>query len=153
MDNYSFRCRRVLLTEVADIERAVKGKIYPQGTIYIQVSAARRTGLDQWRISEKEGEIENKFAVLIPKNDINPYYLLIALERSAQEFLHKYVGTNINIQMDAFKRYELDYHADRQTQELIADFSKKANQGIESEKKTIEALHEIKKYMLGKMMC
>lgn len=153
MDNYSFRCRRVLLPEVASVERAVRGKIYPAQTIFIQVSASRRAGLEQWHISREAGEIENKFAVLIPRTGFDPYYLLIALERGAPEFMHKYVGTNINIQLDALKLYEFDYHEDRQAQELIAAFAKKADRGIESEKKTTDALRELKRYMLGKMMC
>lgn len=153
MDNYSFHCRSVLLPEIADVERAVKGKIYPAQTIYIQVSACRKSGKEQWYISKEAGEIENKFAVLVPRTDFDPYYLRIALERSAPEFMHKYVGTNINIQMDAFQRYEFDYHEDKQTQKLIAAFAKKADRGIESEKKTIDTLRELKRYMLGKMMC
>ena len=96
--------------------------------------------------------LEGKYAVLIPKITIIPEYLCIALERVAPEFLRKYVGDNINIQMDAFRWLELEYHINPDTQRYIADSVKIMQQGIDAENAEIEAIRELKKYMLNKML-
>ena len=142
---------KIRLLDIADVERAVKGKVYPGQTIYIQVSACRRTGYEQFKRLEKEGELESKYAVIIPKIRIFPEYFQLSLENSVDEWMHRYVGTNINIQMEAFKYLNLYIHDDLKVQEnFVANIHLLDNQ-IKAENQQIEWLGEVKQYFLEKL--
>ena len=80
-----------------------------------------------------------------------PDYFIEALERAAPAWKHRYVGSNINIQMDAFKYFELDYHPDIDTQKRIADNMSKVQDQIDGVERQIEQEKELKRYMLGNM--
>lgn len=147
-----FKCRKVKLAEIADVERAAKDKIYPAGTVHIQVSACRRSGLEQFRILREAGTIESKYAVIVPKVQAHPLYLCLALERCADEFMHRYVGSNINIQVENFKYFTLEWHDDYNTQKYIAELMGVFDKAIRGEEECIEALTDYKKYMLANMM-
>lgn len=144
--------QKVNLTEIADVQRANEKNIYPVGTIYIQISACRRSHLEQFKMLEAPQKLENKYAVIIPKIKINPRYLKIALERAAEEFMVRFVGDSINIQIDAFKNFELEIHNDLDTQDYITNFCKSMDNSIEMETQQIKKIGEMKKYFLGKMM-
>lgn len=150
--DYNFCTRRVSLLEMADIERAVKGKIYKSGTIYIQVSACRRAGLEQFFALKESREIENKYVVILPKLHVVNEYLLEALNRCADEFMFKYVGSNINIQIETFKYFMLNYHDDLDTQQFIAAFSQTMNKALEVSDSEMKQVENLKKYMLANLM-
>lgn len=150
MCSLNLNYKHVKLLDIAMIERAGKKK-YPNGTIYIQVSAARRTGLSQFMILRREEKLESKYAVILPKVKMIPDYFIEALERAAPAWKHRYVGSNINIQMDAFKYFELDYHPDIDTQKWIADNMSKIQDQIDGVERQIEQEKELKRYMLGNM--
>ena len=149
---YNFCTRRVSLLDIADIERAVKGKIYNSGTVYIQVSACRRAGLEQFFALKESQEVESKYAVILPKFPMVSEYLLEALNRCADEFMFKYVGSNINIQIETFKYFMIDWHDDLDTQRFIAAFSQTMDKALEQSDSERKHIENLKKYMLANLM-
>ena len=143
--------RQVRLYDVAQIERAVSGKIYPAGTVYIQVSACRRADLEQFRITKEAGTLEGKFAAIIPIRPVIPEYLQIALENSAEEFMRRYVGTNINIQMSAFHHFILKWQDDLEAQQFVVDSLSAIQHGLEAEEEAIKQVQAMKQYFLDTM--
>lgn len=140
--------KRYRLTDIADVQRAQKGVIYPKYTTYIQVSATR----GQVHQLNKAGTIETKYATIIPKIDIFMPYFKIALERCVPEFLARYKST-INIQMGDFQFFEIDIHPDEKTQHEIAEILKQCDRAEGTESKIIETLKDCKRIALSKMMC
>lgn len=139
--------RRYKLTDIANVERARNGIIYPKWTTYIQVSATQ----GQVHQLQKVGTIETKYATIIPKIDIYMPYFKIALERCVPEFLAKYQST-INIQMGDFSFFEIDLHADIKTQFEIVTLMKKCDEAKKAEEDVVGQLKTIKKIALSKMM-
>lgn len=145
--------KKVKLTDIAYIERAVKDRVYPAGTVYIQVSACRRAGLDQFFLTSEAGPLESKYAVILPKERTDSVYMVEVLNLNADSFMYKYVGTNINIQLDSFKWFELEWHPNYETQKNIGLIMTKMREEDEREEQTIEDLKDFKKWMLSEMMC
>lgn len=141
--------KTVKLKEIAVVERAKKNEIHPKGTIYIQVSACKREG--KWEILEESGPLESKYAVVRWKIPVNPTYMYEILNGSVGRWKQKYVGTNINIQMETFAYYELQYHPDIKVQNKYAEVFKKVNCMEKLEKTYTENLKELKKYHLERM--
>ena len=73
----------VNIYDIADIERAVKGKIYSAGCTLIPLSAATSTPN---KYMEEPGAVETRYAVAIPKGGVNSKYLFIAIERAYERF-------------------------------------------------------------------
>lgn len=142
--------RIVNLLDIANVDRA-GGKEYPKGTIYIQISAARRDGLSQFKILKESAVLESKYAVVIPNQYIVPEYLIYALERSGKEWRNKYVGNNINIQIDAFKWFKLQYHPDIEAQKFVVNIIQAIDNEIASVANTIQQEKELKRYMIANM--
>ena len=147
----NMQSRQVKLYDVARVERAVTGKIYPAGTVYIQVSACRRADLEQFRITKEAGTLEGKFAAIIPIRPVIPEYLQIALENSAEEFMRRYVGSNINIQMSAFDHFTLKWQDDLEAQQFMVDSLAAIRYGMEAEESEINRLQAMKQYFLDAM--
>lgn len=139
--------RRYKLTDIANVERARNGIVYPKWTTYIQVSATQ----GQVHQLHKAGTIETKYATIIPIIDIYMPYFKIALERCVPEFLAKYQST-INIQMGDFSFFEIDLHADIKTQFEIVTLMKKCDEAKKAEEDIVGQLKAIKKIALSKMM-
>lgn len=118
--------KRMKLTDIATVERVKKGVIYKAGTIFIQVSATR----GQIFILDYDSEVGTRYVSIIPKIDINPYYLKISIEIELPEFLFK-VQTGLNIQCEAFNYLSVCVH-DRETQDYIAQCFSFLDREIES---------------------
>lgn len=144
----SLKTKRYKLTDIATVERAKKGVLYPQGTVYIQVSATR----GQVHQLHKEGTIETKYAVVKPKIDIYMPYFKVAFERCVPKFLARYQST-INIQISDFKFFEIDLHEDPKVQLEIGLVAEKCDEAMSVEKDMAEELKTLKKIALSKMMC
>lgn len=140
--------KRYRLTDIADVQRAQKGVIYPKYTTYIQVSATQ----GQVHQLNKAGTIETKYATIIPKIDIFMPYFKIALERCVPEFLARYQST-INIQMGDFSFFEIDLHSDMQTQMEIVMIMDQCDRAKKVEQDIVDELKAGKKIALRKMMC
>ena len=140
-------CKEIKLTDIVDIERAKKGKMYDAGCVIIQVSA---TDGQIYVLSEVQ-EVETKYAVIIPKESINGYYLKVAIERELLKFLHQN-QTGMNLQMDSFKALKIKLH-NRETQDYLEQILKKYDDGLEKEREIIDELKDMKKYYLANMFC
>lgn len=143
--------RDVMLPQIAVVERAVKGRIYPEGTVYIQVSACRRSHLEQFNRLETAGELENKYAAIIPKVPALPEYLWITLNKSAQEFMERFVGKNINIQMESFDCFSLQWHDDLKAQQIVADMVTQVEHEIRETECEMEMIKTAKEWFLATM--
>ena len=139
--------KEVKLIDIADIERAKKGKMYDAGCVIIQVSA---TDGQIYVLSEVQ-EVETKYAVIIPKESINGYYLKVAIERELLKFLHQN-QTGMNLQMDSFKALKIKLH-NRETQDYLEQIFKKYDDCLEKEREIIDELKDMKKYYLANMFC
>ena len=144
MNNSVLICKP--LTEIADVERAQINRVYPAGTIYVQVSACKKNTDEIWNELSQEGHIDGKHAVVIPQIDIIPHYLVIALENVTAEWHSRYIGTNINISMDAFKFLNVSYHEDIKTQQEIVEAVRMVERLMWQEKEIIENLKETKRW-------
>lgn len=135
------------LTEIATVERAQSNRVYPSGTVYIQVSATN----GQVHQLATESTIESKYATIIPKTPINPKYFYIAVKRAIPYFLARYKST-INIQMKDFEMFDIDIHNDPDTQQYIADVMEVMSTAEAEEEDYIELLKEAKRLALGTML-
>lgn len=148
LENYF---KHVPITEIAEIKRARKDETVPKGTIYIQVSACRKTDFEIWKVTERNEPLETKYAYLIPKINWNPFYMKEVLNKEAPAFMTKYVGKNINISMDLFKFYTIDYHYEIETQNQIAEILESLRAEIFKTNKKIENNKALKKWCLNTM--
>lgn len=148
---YGYRCRSVSLLELCDIERSKSDKLYPKGSCYIQISACRRKGLEQFKMLHTDARLESKYAVVIPKIKIYSAYLLITLNNSADEFMCKYVGTNINIQIENFRHFKILFHDDYDEQKRVAEQFEVIEKLEEYERQQIKRYKDIKKWSLDNL--
>ena len=139
--------KEVKLIDIADKKKKKKGKMYDAGYVIIQVSA---TDGQIYVLSEVQ-EVETKYAVIIPKESINGYYLKVAIERELLKFLHQN-QTGMNLQMDSFKALKIKLH-NRETQDYLEQILKKYDDGLEKEREIIDELKDMKKYYLANMFC
>lgn len=139
--------KEIKLTDIVDIERAKKGKMYDAGCVIIQVSATD----GQIYVLNEIQEVETKYAVIIPKKDVNGFYLKAAIEKELPKFLHQN-QTGMNLQMDSFNTLKIKLH-NRETRDYIEKILKKYDDGLEKEREIIDELKDMKKYYLANMFC
>lgn len=151
MNQNRYRSTSVCLTDIADVDRAQKGKIYPAGTIYVQVSATPKYTDEIWHILKQSGELSGKYAVIIPKIELIPAYLVLALTRSTAEWQAQYIGDAINISMDLFKELKIIYHPDILAQDGILQKISIVDKAIEAESQQVELNKEAKSFFLQTM--
>lgn len=151
MNRNRYRSISVCLTDIADVDRAQKGKIYPAGTIYVQVSATPKYTDEIWHVLKQSGELPGKYAVIIPKIELIPAYLVLALTRSTAEWQAQYIGDAINISMDLFKELKIIYHPDIQAQAKILQKISIVDKAIEFESQQVKLNKEAKSFFLQKM--
>lgn len=151
MNRNRYRSTSVCLTDIADVERAQKGKIYPAGTIYVQVSATPKYTDEIWNILKQSGELPGKFAVIFPKIEIIPAYLVLALTWNTAEWQARYIGDSINISMELFKELKIIYHPDIEDQAEILRKISIVDKAIEFESQQVELNKEAKGFFLQKL--
>lgn len=106
------------LMQVADIElRPTKGKIYPKGTITIQISATR----GQIVILDKPREIESHYAVILPK--INADYLYAVIQKFFPRFFNQRVQ-GLNLRSEELQHFNLPIHTCKNMQKRIGKIMK-----------------------------
>ncbi len=143
--------KTVKLTDIADIERGRSGAKYPAGTCYIQVSACAKNSVEKWHITSSDTELPGKYAAVLPKVPVVPQYLREALEYSADEFFCRYVGSNINIQMDMFEGYTLLFHKSTDDQRTCVEMLAPITRDIENEEKEVMLWENLKQYFVASL--
>lgn len=151
MNQNRYRSTSVCLSDIADVERAQKEKIYPAGTIYVQVSATPKYTDEIWNILKQAEKLPGKFAVILPKVEIIPAYLVLALTRNTAEWQARFIGDAINISMELFKNLKLVYHPDIQAQAEILRKISIVDKAIEFERQQAELNKKAKSFFLQKM--
>lgn len=133
------------LKDVATWERAKAGKVYPVGCSILQISATKG-GIFYL---DRPQEVESKYVVIMPNDDIEPFYFNIVLKRNINKFLYAY-KSGLNIQEHDVGHYPIDLH-DYDKQVEIA----RAVKGIDTKTDRVETrtniLMNVKANMLGNM--
>lgn len=139
--------KKMNLLDLVDIERAKKNKIYPMGSILIQLSATR----GQMEYMESSGEVDTKFGVMqIKDTNINPKYLFFILNVEMEKFLSVY-QTGLNIVPDVFKFMKIEIHTDMMIQIQIAKMFNELEDIEKNYQKEIERWKDVKQFHLANM--
>lgn len=149
--NYENYLSDIPLTDLADVIRVRKDDVLPKGTLYIRVSACKKSDEEIWYVMEEEGNPGEGYAYLEAKTDWNPVYMAEVLNANSEKFMTRYVGKNINISMDLFKFYKLDYHPERETQDGIAEMLDGIRAAIADRKNKIERCKKMKEWSLNRL--
>lgn len=133
------------LTDIVDIEMAKKGKLYPAGSIKIQMSATR----GQMFYLETEQEVESHYGVMTVKvDDVIPLYLFNILEGQVEDFLKKY-QTGLNITTDIFDFWEVKIHKKVGTQMAILQQLHQIDIALVYEQNKLDAAEKLKDFHLN----
>ena len=135
---------RKKIAEVAEVERAIKGKIYQAGCTLIALSATK----PEPEYAPDSGEIDTRYAVIMPKR-IEPEYLFEAVKWALPEFLYKH-RTGINLQFSELKHLKVTV-VSRENQQIWVSAIKKLNDQINETEQEIEVLKDMKKFYLDGM--
>lgn len=139
--------RTVRLFDVAMVERAMAGTVYPRFSTIVQISASS----GQTAILKETSEVESKYAVVqAMPGEIDPVYLYFLLEMGMPAFFHRF-KTTINMQLDAFKYMKLDVHNDMDAQHEIGKALYTLDGIIADEQRTIDRLKDFKLWHLDTM--
>ena len=139
--------RKINIYDICNVERAVSGKEYKAGSCYIKLSAVDES---VGQIKDK-GLIDTRYAVFEPKDEINSDYMFIAIERCFSEFLKRY-RTTINLQFEALKHFQIDWHDNEDVQKYVVENMKMINGEISLLEEQIQLEKEQKRWYLKKMM-
>lgn len=134
--------KKVRITDVAELERAKKNKIYEKGCTLIQISATD----GQVVYLEKTENVAEKYLVVIPKkNKVIDYYLYLCIYRSFPKFFHR-IKTGLNIQAETIKEFEFNFHEDMETQQYLADMLQELEYSIRKCEQSIDNVKTMKEY-------
>lgn len=130
------------LKDIAHIERAKKGKIYPKYSTIIQISATK----GQVQFIQKDSYIETKYAVIVPNNEYPPLFVYGMIKTFMPEFYNKYaVGLNIK----AHEIGEMDIKlCQKDKMQEIHDFLFESSKLLERVERKIDVLQDLKKEQL-----
>lgn len=130
------------LKDIAHIERAKKGKIYPKYSTIIQISATK----GQVEYTEYKSELESKYAVILPRENYPPLYLYSMIETFMPEFYNKYAD-GLNIKLHDIEEMRVQLCTEDKMQE-IHDFIFESSKLLEQIERKIDALQDLKKEQL-----
>ena len=142
--------KKVKITEISTVERAIKNKIYPKYSTLIKLSASDNTSKGGVQLLQKDSEVEQRFAVIIPNVEFDKRYIYFAIFNYFDEFFHKY-NTGINLQFNNLVEMEIEICDDKDTQIQFADILEENEKRIELERSYIDSLKKVKDYFLDKM--
>lgn len=139
----------VKLADVAKIERAKTGKVYPRGCSLIPLSAWQ---IESISFLEYPTEVSGRYAVIIPNlTKVLPRYLFMCIQESAPEFEAKYV-TGINLQHDILVQYfTVKVHEDFECIKAFEEQFGAIDRMLDAELSTIKKLKDVKAGFLEKM--
>ena len=134
------------LSEVAQIERAKKGKAYPAGCSLIALSATK----GEVEYLEESGEVETRYAVIVPDTQIVlGKYLHNAICYFFPEFLYRH-RTGINLQFEDLKFLKISICSLADQRRFINELEE-VDRRIKQENKLVERAKDMKKSMLGEL--
>lgn len=136
-----------LLSEIAQIERAKKGKTYPSGCSLVALSAVKESNVGYL---EEAGEVDTRYAVIIPNTDVVlGKYLHHAICYFFPEFLHRH-RTGINLQFDELQFLKLALHDLAVQQEFVNELEQ-IDRRIAQENEIVAKITDMKESMLDRM--
>lgn len=138
--------RLVPITDVCEVERAKEGKTYPAGTCYVTLSAAHDTVL----CLSEDGMIESRYAALIPRDGAETDYIKVVLDRAFPRWLESH-RTGINLKFEELATLYVEWHDSRKQRREVVEASRRMDELMEAERKTVEGLKGLKSYMLLRM--
>lgn len=138
--------KNLKLIDVATFERAKEGTTYPKGVTLIQISATK----GDIEYQKENGEVDRKYAVILPNKNINPKYLNIVIKRNIQRFISKYQA-GLNIQINDLKHIDIQLH-NKATQDMIAEHVETMEQEEENIKNQINNYQTLKSRFLKDLM-
>lgn len=133
------------MTDVATFERSTGG-VYPAGSIITQISATK----GQTYFLASEQMVEKHYAVILPRDVVEPKYLYYSILEGLPEFLAKN-QTGLNLQMGALNDLvvKVDFDLDRQQEQVSQlELFEKA---IELAELELVQMRDFKASCLGKM--
>lgn len=136
----------VPITDVCEVERAKEGKTYPAGTCYVTLSAAHDTVL----CLSEDGMIESRYAALIPRDGAEAGYIKVVLDRAFPRWLESH-RTGINLKFEELATLYVEWHDNRKQRREVVEASRRMDELMEAERKTVEGLKGLKNYMLLRM--
>lgn len=138
--------RLVPITDVCEVERAKEGKTYSAGTCYVTLSAAHDTVL----CLSEDGMIESRYAALIPRDGAEADYIKVVLDRAFSRWLESH-RTGINLKFEELATLYVEWHDNRKQRHEVVEASRRMDELMEAERKTVEGLKGLKSYMLLRM--
>lgn len=83
------------LSELGFVEQAIKGKMYPKGSIAIQLSATR----GQFHLLDSDGQVDTKYAMFVPHYYVNGEFIYYYLSNIIPKWFHmRQQGLNMTIE-------------------------------------------------------
>ena len=139
--------KTVRLSDIADIERAKRGKVYPVGCTLIELSATS----ERIRYLEAEEEVDARYAVIISHYAHEPKYIYYSIQRAFPRFLHEW-KTGLNLKFENLQYLSIAVHPIEVQREIVKEI-RVVEQKQEKEEKQIAFFKELKKSFLNDMFC
>lgn len=134
------------INDLCEVERAKSGKPYPPGTCYVTLSAANDT-VNQLA---EGGEIETRYAAIVPRDGTESDYLKAVLDRAFPRWLEAH-RTGINLKFEELPTLMVEWHADPEARREVVEAVRRLDALAEMEERTIKGLQELKGYLLLRM--
>lgn len=134
------------ITELCEVERAKSGKRYPSGTCYVTLSAAN----DNVNQLTEDGEIETRYAAIVPRAGTEPDYIKVVLDRAFPRWLEAH-RTGINLKFEELPTLVVEWHADPDARREAVEAVRRLDALASMEEETIRQLQELKSYLLLRM--
>lgn len=133
--------------DFCDFERSKKNKIYPTGSILLQLSATK----GQMLYLRAPQKVEDKYGVFLPKTDrIEPYYLFAVGRTEIEPFLARY-QTGLNINPVILKHFKIPVHRNKDIRQSYARSMDIIDVAKEEQAKIVNGLERAKQWYLDKI--
>lgn len=133
--------------DIADVERAVKGKIYRAGSTLIPLSAVKEDCVPIYL--QKDMEVDTRYAVISFRIPCIPGYMWNSVCSVFPRFAHKYAA-GLNIQFDTLKYMQIPVHNITEQKLLQNEFDRQEEME-RREAELVDKFISIKKTMLNMM--
>lgn len=94
--------------------------------------------------------IESRYAALIPRDGAETDYIKVVLDRAFPRWLESH-RTGINLKFEELATLYVEWHDNRKQRREVVEASRRMDELMEAERKTVEGLKGLKSYMLLRM--